>query len=63
MISEKERKFAEALMLAITAPTDELAFECMGIAESIGSDLTDKQKDLAQMGIEVALETLRRVKK
>jgi hypothetical protein len=33
------------------------------MAEAIGSDLTDKEKELSQMGIEVALEALKRVKK
>ena len=50
-------------MLAITAPTDELSNECLAMAEAIGSDLTDKEKELSQMGIEVALEVLKRVTK
>jgi len=62
MISAKNRKFTEALMLAITAPTDELSNECLAMAEAIGSDLTDKEKELSQMGIEVALAALKRVK-
>ena len=63
MISETNRKFTEALMLAITAPTEKLSNECLAMAESIGSDLTDKEKELSQMGIEVALEALKRIKK
>ena len=50
-------------MLAITAPTEKLSIECLAMAEAIGSDLTDKEKELSQMGIEVALEALKRVKK
>ena len=49
-------------MLAITAPTEKLSNECLAMAEAIGSDLTDKEKELSQMGIEVALEALKRVK-
>ena len=62
MISETNRRFTEALMLAITAPTEKLSNECLAMAEAIGSDLTDKEKELSQMGIEVALEALKGVK-
>ena len=51
-VSEQE----EALMLAITAPTQELADECTLMATQIGYSLTNKQRELARMGIEVALE-------
>ncbi len=57
-------------MLAIMAPTEKLSNECLAMAESIGSDLTDREKELSQLGIEVAIswdsisiEALRSVKK
>ena len=62
-LTEDELMFGKALMLAITAPTEKLSNECLAMAEAIGSDLTDKEKELSQMGIEVALEALKRVKK
>ena len=43
-------------MLAITAPSQSLADECTLIAAQIGNSLTNKQRELARMGIEVALE-------
>jgi len=55
-ITTTERKYTEALMLAITAPTQELADECTLMAAQIGHSLTNKQRELARMGIEVALE-------
>ena len=55
-INKTERAYAEALMLAITAPTQELADECTLMATQIGYSLTDKQRELARMGIEVAIE-------
>jgi len=55
-ITKKERAYAEALMLAITAPSQALADECTLMAQQIGSSLTNKQRELARMGIEVAIE-------
>ena len=55
-ITKIERAYTEALMLAITAPSQSLADECTLIAAQIGNFLTNKQRELARMGIEVALE-------
>ena len=55
-INKTERAYAEALMLAITAPSQALADECTLMATQIGNSLTNKQRELARMGIEVALE-------
>ncbi len=55
-ISKRERAYTEALMLAITAPSQELSDECTLMATQIGNSLTNKQRELARMGIEVALE-------
>ena len=58
--TEKEIKFMEALLLAITAPTDKLKDECIQMASSIGESLTEKQRDLAMKGVECRLEYARR---
>jgi len=58
--TKKEIKFMEALMLAITAPTDKLREECVQMAASIGESLTEKQRDLAMKGVECRLDYGRR---
>ena len=58
--TEKEIKFMEALLLAITAPTDKLKEECVQMAASIGESLTEKQRDLDMKGVECRLEYARR---
>lgn len=45
-------------MLAITAPSQELTNECTKLAFQIGNSLTNKERELARMGIEVAMEYL-----
>ena len=58
--TKKEIKFMEALLLAITAPTDKLKEESVQIAASIGESLTEKQRDLAMKGVECRIEYARR---
>ena len=55
-ITEVERKFSQALMLAITAPDKESENECLTIATELAQSLTKKQVELAMMGMETALE-------
>ena len=55
-ITEHERRFSQALMLAITAPNKELENECITIATELAQSLTKKEVELAMMGIETALE-------
>ena len=55
-ITKIERAYTEALMLAITAPTQELSDKCTLMATQIGYSLTNKQRELARLGIEVAIE-------
>lgn len=55
-IKNDEQAYLHALVLSITAPTEEKSFECIKIAESIGSRLTKKQKDLCQKAIELCNE-------
>ena len=50
----------EALLLAITAPSDKLKDECVQMASSIGESLTEKQRDLAMKGVECRIEFARR---
>ena len=59
-VTKKEIKFMQALMLAVTAPTDKLRDECVQMASSIGESLTEKQRDLAMKGVECRLEYARR---
>ena len=44
-ITTTERKYTEALMLAITAPTQELADECTLMATQIGYSLTNSREN------------------
>jgi len=55
-IKNDEQAYLHALVLSITAPTEEKSFECIKIAESIGLRLTEKQKDLCQKAIELCNE-------
>jgi len=57
-IKDNEHAYLQALVLAITAPNKEKSIQCLKIAESIGSQLTEKQRDLCQKGVEVCLELL-----
>ena len=52
-IKNDEQAYLHALVLSITAPTEEKSQECIYMAESIGSRLTAKQRDLCQKAIEV----------
>ena len=58
--TKKEIKFMEALLLAITAPSEEYKENCIQMASSIGSSLTEKQRDLAMKGVECRIEYARR---
>ena len=52
-IKDNEQAYLHALVLAITAPDEALSKECIQMAESIGSQLTEKQRDLCRNGVEV----------
>ena len=45
----QKQAFIQALQLAITAPTDELSKECVIMAESIGSGLTDNEIETCKL--------------
>ena len=57
-IKNDEQAYLHALVLSITAPTDEQSLECQKIATSIEPHLTEKQIDLCKKGIEVCMELL-----
>ena len=58
-IKDNEQAYLHALVLAITAPDEALSQECIKMAESIGSQLTEKQRDLCRKGVEVCMEYLK----
>ena len=51
-IKNDEQAYMQALVLSITAPTEEKSQECIYIAELIGSRLTAKQRNLCLKHIE-----------
>ena len=53
---EVNRKYSQALMLAILAPSDELALELTQMASQIGNSVTPTERALARTGVEVAME-------
>ena len=57
-ITDYEHAYLNALVLSITAPTEEQSLECQKIASSIEPQLTEKQIDLCKKGIEVYMELL-----
>ena len=56
-IKNNQQAYFNALVLAITAPTEEKSQECIQIAELIGSKLTAKQRNLCQRHIEYLNES------
>tara|TARA_R100000458_G_scaffold36106_1_gene33537 strand:- start:427 stop:618 length:192 start_codon:yes stop_codon:yes gene_type:complete len=61
-ITNNEQAYLHALVLSVTAPTEEKSIECLQIADSVGSTLTEKQRDLCKKGVEVMIEITRGVK-
>tara|TARA_Y100001938_G_scaffold44169_1_gene61297 strand:- start:643 stop:834 length:192 start_codon:yes stop_codon:yes gene_type:complete len=61
-ITTNEEAYLRALVLSVTAPTEEKSIECIQLAESIGSLLTEKQRDLCKQGAELAMEISRGAK-
>ena len=51
-ITQAERMYARALCLGVQAPTDEQAYECVLMAESIGQELTSNQRKSIRAKIE-----------
>ena len=59
-LTEQEIKFGQTLMLAVSAPSEELKKKYLQMASSISSSLTEEQRDLAMKGVECRLEYARR---
>ncbi len=59
-ITDNQRNFTEALMLAIVAPDDEKYEKAMGIASQFAETLSEKDIEYSKMGIEVCLEYLKK---
>ena len=57
-ITDHEHAYLHALVLAITAPTEEQSLECQKIAASIEPQLTEKQIDLCKKSIELCIDLL-----
>ena len=57
-ITDHEHAYLHALVLSITAPTEEQSLECQKIAASIEPQLTEKQIDLCKKSIEVCIDLL-----
>ena len=55
-ITDNQRNFTEALMLAIVAPNNEGYEKAMGLASEISKDLSEKDIEYSKMGIEVCME-------
>ena len=53
-ITEQEQMYADALSLGVEAPTDDIAFECVLMAESIGQGLTSEQRKSIRSKLECA---------
>jgi len=48
--------YTKALVLAVTAPTEEYSKECIEMAESIGSNLSEKDREKYKIAAELAIE-------
>jgi len=59
-ITDNQRNFTEALMLAIVAPNDEGYEKAMGIASQFAETLSEKDIEYSKMGIEVCMEYLKK---
>jgi len=51
--------YTKALVLAVTAPTEEYSKECVEMAESIGSNLSEKDKKKYKIAAELAIELIK----
>jgi len=59
-ITDNQRNFTEALMLAIVAPDDEKYEKAMGIASQFAETLSEKDIEYSKMGIEVCMDYLKK---
>jgi rRNA maturation endonuclease Nob1 len=59
-ITDDQRHFTEALMLAIVAPDDEKYEKAMGLASQFAETLSEEDIEYSKMGIEVCMDYLKR---
>jgi rRNA maturation endonuclease Nob1 len=59
-ITDNQRHFTEALMLAIVAPDDEKYEKAMGLASQFAETLSEKDIEYSKMGIEVCMDYLKK---
>ena len=51
--------YTKALVLTVTAPTEEYSKECAEMAESIGLKLSEKDREKYQIAAELAIEIIK----
>ena len=51
--------YTKALVLAVTAPTEQYSKECVEIAASIGSNLSKKDRKKYKIAAELAIEIIK----
>ena len=51
--------YTKALVLAVTAPTEEYSKECAEMAESIGLNLSEKDRKKYKIAAELAIEIIK----
>ena len=51
--------YTKALVLAVTAPTEEYSKKCVEIAERIGANLSEKDRKKYKIAAELAIEIIK----
>ena len=59
-ITDNQRNFTEALMLAIVAPDEDKSKKAVELATRIGATLDEDEQELCKLGIETCLEYMRK---
>ncbi len=59
-LTDNHQHFTEALMLAITAPSEEKSQHAIKLATIFGETLSEKDREISKLGIETALDYMRK---
>jgi len=59
-LTDNHQHFTEALMLAITAPSEEKSQHAIKLATIFGETLSEKDIEYSKMGIEVCMDYLKK---
>ena len=59
-ITDNQRAFTEALMLAILAPDEQKKDKALGLVARLSTTLSEKDIEYSKMGIEVCMDYLKR---